>query len=104
MQPGSFPFSCGGGWGSVAAAGTPVGSALAAEASSTAANEPPAARGVRARISHAGRRRWRIGCSINTYEAMLTARVTASRSTRSPTPLAPVVSSLSHRNSGKCHR
>ena len=51
-----------------AAAGTPTGSALAAEAISSATTEPPAATGVSARISQAGRRRWRIGCSISTYD------------------------------------
>ena len=41
------------------------------------------------RISHAGRRRWRIGCSMKTYDAVLTASVAARRTTRRPTPFRP---------------
>ena len=82
----------------------PTGSWSAAEASSSAATAPPAASGVSARISHVGRRRWRIGCSIRKYDAVLTARVTVSRTSSSLVPVTPTVSAVSHRNRGKCHR
>ena len=62
----SVPARRAGALGSLAAAGTPTGSEDAAEAISSDTTAAPAPTGARPRTTQAGRRRWRMGCSMTT--------------------------------------